>query len=103
MPFDAADFNWRGDPMPSRPHHWVWNVLLSLKEIALTLVALVLAFSVAFMLHVVVYGLPDYPPIGTDISKLARPSIVFQIVSTGSLFLTLAGFFWWRWRRMIAE
>lgn len=103
MPFDAADFNWRSDPMPSRPHHWMWDVLFIFKEMAIVLVALLLALSVAFALHVLVYGLPDYPLIGTDVLKLPRPSIVSQTVGNGSFLLTLAGFYWWRWRRMMAE
>ena len=103
MPFDAADFNWRGDPMPSRPRHWLWDLLDSLKEMALVLVALVVAFSVAFAFDVLLYGFPDLLPIGTDISKLPPAPIGSQIVCTTSFCLVLAAFGWWRVRRMMAE
>ena len=103
MPFDAADFNWRGDPMPSRPRHWLWDLLDSLKEMALVLVALVVALSVAFALDVLLYGLSDLPPIGTDILKLPPAPIGSQIVCTTSFCLVLAAFGWWRVRRMMPE
>ena len=103
MPFDAADFNWRGDPMPSRPRHWLWDLLDSLKEMAWVLVALVVAFAVAFALDVFLYGFPDLPLIGTDISKLPPAPIGSQIVCTTSFCLVLAAFGWWRVRRMMPE
>ena len=103
MPFDAADFNWQGDPMPSRPRHWLWDLLDTLKEMAWVLFSLIAAFSVAFAVGVLLYGLPDLPPVGTDISKLPPAPIGSQIVTNGSFFLVFAGFGWWRVRRMMAE
>ena len=103
MPFDAANFNWRSDPLPSRPRHWLWSVLDSLKEAALPLVALLLAFSVAFAVSAAIYGLPDYPRIGTDIPALPPAPIGSRIVSSGSFLLVLIGFFRWRWRKVMAE
>ena len=103
MPFDAAGFDGPGDPMPSRPRHWLWGVLDSLKEMALALVALLLAFSVAFAAGAAIYEIPDLPPTGADPSKLSPLPFGFQIISSGSVFLVLAGFFRWRWRRVMAE
>ena len=103
MPFDAAGSDWRGDPMPSRPRRWLRDVLDSLMEMALTLVALLLAFSVAFAVSAAIYGLPDFPPIGADTSKLPPIPVGSQIVSSASFFLVLAGFFRWRWRQLMAK
>lgn len=103
MPFDAAGFGWRGDPLPSRPRHWLRSVLDSLVDMVLTLVALLLAFSVALTVNAMIYGLPDFPPVGTDISKLPPAPIGSQIVSNGSFFLVLAGLLRWRWQRVTVE
>ena len=105
MPFDAADFNWRGDPMPSRPRprHRLWDLLDSLKEMVWVLVALVVASSAAFALDVLLYGFPDLLPVGTDISKLPPAPSGSQIVCTTSFCVVLAAFGWWRVRRMMPE
>ena len=103
MPFDVAGFGWRGDPLPSRPRHWLRSVLDSLMEMALTLVALLLAFSVAFAASAAIYGLPDFPPTGADTPKLPPIPVGSQIVSSASFFLVLAGFFRWRWRQLMAK
>lgn len=103
MPFDTAGFDGQGDPMPSRPRHWLRGVLDSLKEMALALLALLLAFSVAFAAGAAIHGLPDLPPTGADPLKLPPLPLGFQIVGSGSVFLVLAGFFRWRWRRVAAE
>ena len=89
--------------MPSRPRHWLWDLLDHLKEMALMFVALIVALSTAFALDVLLYGFPDVQPIGTDISKLPSAPIGSQIVTNGSFLLVLAGFGWWRVRRMMAE
>ena len=103
MPFDAANLDWRGDPLPFRPRHWLWGVMDSLKETALVLVSLLLAFSVAFAVSAAISGLPDFPPIGADISKLPPVPVGSQIVSSGSFLLVLACFWRLRWRQVIAE